>query len=476
MTAHAHHTDYTNLIALIENTDDLIWSVDRQYRLIIGNSVFQRSIEALLGDPFEPDNSLLPEGLAPETLEQWRQRYDRALRGERFRVEMQGQLLNLTRHYEFSFNPITGTAGQITGVAVIGRDITQRKQAEAEISFQANLLNTVGQAIIATQVDGTIIYWNHAAEHLYGWREAKVLGQNIVDVTSTNTTRAQAQSIMEHLARGETWRGEFLVQRKDGTSFPAIISDTPILDDEGNLVGIIGITTDITQQTRLQEQTHAALREKEALLQEVYHRVKNNLQLVSSILEMHARTVATPAIAAALIENQARIQSIAAIHELLYQSHNLAYIDMAQYVARLVSHLRQLHPNAAVTLRQDIQPIALTLETAIPCALIINELVANAFQHAFPANTGGVIVLRMAARDDQVELTISNDGQPLPADFELGHHPTLGLRLVTILARQLEGTIDRVPDPTCTIFRLRFPYQPLNEESYHDLLTPPADC
>ena len=132
-------------------------------------------------------------------------------------------------------------------------DITGRKSAEEQIRFQARLLDAVGQAIIATNPQGTIIYWNRAAEELYGWPKEEVMGRPIVEVTPSEEMLERAEEIMSELRAGRSWSGEFVVQRKDGSTFPAMVTDTPVHDEQGNLAGIIGVSTDITEFKKMEE-------------------------------------------------------------------------------------------------------------------------------------------------------------------------------------------------------------------------------
>src|SRR5215203_7372951 len=132
-------------------------------------------------------------------------------------------------------------------------DITGRKSAEEQIRFQARLLDAVGQAIIATNPQGTIIYWNRAAEELYGWPKEEVMGRPIVEVTPSEEMLERAEEIMSELRAGRSWSGEFVVQRKDGSTFPAMVTDTPVHDEQGNLAGIIGVSTDITEIKKMEE-------------------------------------------------------------------------------------------------------------------------------------------------------------------------------------------------------------------------------
>src|SRR5215217_1262189 len=132
-------------------------------------------------------------------------------------------------------------------------DITGRKSAEEQIRFQARLLDAVGQAIIATNPQGTIIYWNRAAEELYGWPKEEVMGRPIVEVTPSEEMLERAEEIMSDLSAGRSWSGEFGVQRKYGSTFPAMVTDTPVHDEQGNLAGIIGVSTDIPNSKKLKD-------------------------------------------------------------------------------------------------------------------------------------------------------------------------------------------------------------------------------
>ena len=133
------------------------------------------------------------------------------------------------------------------------RDITARKRAERAVHFQAQLLDIVDQAVIATDAQGVITYWNHFAERLYGWSVPEVLGRKIVDVIAAPTTHEQAEEVLARLSAGQSWAGEFLVQRRDGTTFPALVTDTPVYDDTGAFVGIVGVSVDITERKRTEE-------------------------------------------------------------------------------------------------------------------------------------------------------------------------------------------------------------------------------
>jgi two-component sensor histidine kinase len=205
------------------------------------------------------------------------------------------------------------------------------------------------------------------------------------------------------------------------------------------------IQRDITERKRAEEKIRASLREKEVLLKEIHHRVKNNLQIISSLLYLQATRTEHPGAISALRESRNRIKSMALIHERLYQSPNLASVDMGEYTRNLVSDLQRSHSigERAVRLRLDIEDIPLGITEAIPCGLIINELVSNALKHAFPKGRAGEITIGLQRGGaNQVTLTVSDNGIGLPEQVDFRKSPSLGLTLINSLVEQLGGTIE----------------------------------
>lgn len=210
----------------------------------------------------------------------------------------------------------------------------------------------------------------------------------------------------------------------------------------------------VEQRTR---ELQDSLREKEALLKEVHHRVKNNLQVISSLLKLQALHLPDPAARAMFAESQARVQSIALVHEKLYQAKNLSHIPFNDYVHSLVVSL--LHAQNAdgrgISADLDIAPVHLSVEHAIPCGLILSELVTNSLKHAFPDGQQGSIQVMLRRIDDEVRLVVADDGIGLPERIELRESASLGLDLVFTFAEQLEAKIDVRRSPG-TEFRLSF--------------------
>ncbi len=200
-----------------------------------------------------------------------------------------------------------------------------------------------------------------------------------------------------------------------------------------------------------------SLAEKEVLLQEVHHRVKNNLQVVTSLLRLQADTLDGPA-ADALRESQHRVQSMALIHEQLYESGDLRHVDLAEHASLLMNNLLTVYgvDSGRISGQVVMQPVVLGLDQAIPAGLILNELISNALKHAFPNGRTGRISVEGGASRDRVVMTVCDDGAGLPSAVDPFETPSLGLRIVQILSRQLKGAVEVERDGG-TKFHISFP-------------------
>ena len=213
----------------------------------------------------------------------------------------------------------------------------------------------------------------------------------------------------------------------------------PLVKEQGS----VDVEAPLREQHEAYQQLQAALHEKEALLKEIHHRVKNNLQIISSLLRLQAATADSASISV-LRESRNRVDTVALLHEHLYQSANLSRISFPRYAKRLITNLvgMQAVSPERIRVNLDMDPIMLDASIALLCGLIINELVYNSLQHAFPAGRNGRIDVGLKAREaDLVTLTVGDDGVGIPAGFDIEHARTLGLKLVRQLTRQLKGTL-----------------------------------
>ena len=229
--------------------------------------------------------------------------------------------------------------------------------------------------------------------------------------------------------------------RKDGTEFPVEIG-LGLIDDEDGII-VLSSIVDITERKLAHDKLQDALNEKEMLLKEVYHRVKNNLQVVSSLINLQARNVKNEVTAAQLKQSADRIKAMALLHEKLYQSKDLAKIDFNEYIRSLVDHLLFGYgaPSGKIKINLKVDNIFLDVDTAIPCGLIINELVSNALMHAFPDDRHGEIGISFTQDQAEFILTISDNGIGFPAGLDFKKSSSLGLQLVATLSNQLMGRL-----------------------------------
>lgn len=264
---------------------------------------------------------------------------------------------------------------------------------------------------------------------------------------------------VEHLFRDGHHIHEYRFLHKDGGYRWTRDEVKLVYDTEGRPIEMVGSWIDITERKEAEEKVQASLREKEVLLKEIHHRVKNNMQVVSSLLSLQANRVQDSASLEVLRESQNRVKSMALIHEKLYQSKDLAKVDFADYVRDLTMHLfRTYRTNAgAITLRINVsENVRLGVDTAIPCGLIVNELVSNALKYAFPGGRAGEVRVDLEREGGgELTLVVSDNGVGFPADVDPGHTGSLGLKLVTTLADQLEGSIE-LERSAGTLFKVTF--------------------
>jgi PAS domain S-box-containing protein len=343
--------------------------------------------------------------------------------------------------------PIRNQQGNIYRIAGIAEDITQRKQIEEKLKLQERAIAASNNGIVIVDArpnNKHTIFVNTAFEKITGYSAKEVIGDNCRFLQGKDREQAGIKEIRTALKNQESCSVTIRNYRKDGTLFWNELSISPIFDDEGNLTHFIGIQNDVTSRKEAEEQIKSSLKEKEILLKEVHHRVKNNLLVVSSLLDWQADYITDPAAIKIFEQSQHRIQSMALIHEKLYQSKNLGEIDLSEYLENLAKQLEYSFnsDDKRITINFDLQPIFLNIETATPCGLIVNELIANVFEHAFPNYKTGEIWLRLKQDETkQVTITIEDNGIGFPPDFDFYHTESLGLQLVCLLTKQLQGKI-----------------------------------
>lgn len=584
-TEEALQKSQANLMALIENSQASIWSVDRAFRLLAINSHFKKQFAGAYGVNLK-EGMRITDCVSSKMRKTWIPRYNRAFRGESFVLEEDFSIAGQTINTEISFYPIRNN-GKITGASVFAREITEEKKArenltESEERYKS-IIDLAPDGIVTANLKGVIVSCNSAfliqtglsrdelvgkhfskmpglfksdipayfrviaslikgksipsfearwirSDGMVRWGEIhvaplrknrKITGFQAItrDITERKNTeealreseekyraifesfhdvyyrtdreglvtiispsvRSHAgwdpQDIIGHPvtdfykdpSQRETFKEklkesgvindyELKLLSKDGRVIDVSVSSKIIFGKDGKPTGVEGVLRDITDRKRAEEKIKTTLKEKEVLLQEIHHRVKNNMQIISSLLNLQSRHIEEDKVRDMFKTSRDRIRSMALIHEKLYQSKDLAKINFAQYIKSLSLHLLHTYNDSAgrVKLNTELSDVLLDINKAIPCSLIVNELVSNSLKHAFPQDKKGNIRIQLTTRNNgDVHLRVSDNGVGLSGKVDFQKPDSLGLQLVNDLVDQLGGTL-KLDLSTGTSFQISF--------------------
>jgi PAS domain S-box-containing protein len=331
--------------------------------------------------------------------------------------------------------------------AVTFEDITERVQAEDELRQSEarwrSLTETSPDHILTLDTDLNIQFANFASP---GLTVQELIGTPLYTFVEKER-QDEIKAILQGVLRtGQDDSYETIYHAPDGSTMHYESRVTPRrLPENGKIIGLTLSARDITARVRAEEQVKASLKEKEVLLRELYHRTKNNMQVISSMLALQALHVQDERVLSIFRDVENRIQSMALVHQKLYQSQNLSRIDLQEYIIDLVGLLMQSYkvPQDKIALAVDIESALVLIDTAIPCGLVLNELLSNVFKHAFPGDRAGEIKLCLhRTQDGALALQVSDNGVGFPEGLDLRKSDTLGLQTVFGIAeRQLQGKV-----------------------------------
>ncbi|MDO9036215.1 MAG: PAS domain S-box protein, partial [Methanoregula sp.] len=411
--------------------------------------------------------------------------------------------------------PFRDSGGDVIGIVEDFKDITDRKRAEEEMIRNNEELHAAYEQLTSTEEElrqnydelskkeqvlceserkyrdliellpqtvfeldekGTITTVNPIALKSFGYTQEDFdKGMNAFQVIAP-LDHDRVREDIQRVLSGESLGGaEYTAVRKDGSTFPVIIYTDAIIQDM-RPVGIRGILVDITERKQAEEQLrqfaeeleqkvadrtaqlNTTLKEKEMLLKEIHHRVKNNLQIVASLLNLQSRHITDPATLAMFRESQNRVRAMALVHERLYRSEDISSIGLSDYVRFMGANLFKFYDvtPATVRLTVDISDIRVDINRAIPLGLLINELLSNSLKYAFPSGRKGAIAVTGKKDDHTICIIVQDDGAGIPEDFDWRNTESLGLRLVCSGGEQLDGTIE-LDRSAGTAFVIRIP-------------------
>ena len=341
---------------------------------------------------------------------------------------------------EFSANPGTYFGQDV--LIIIESDVSERKQAEENLKHREELFSElfksspIGIALLNNHKEVEMI--NDGFEHIFGYSEPEIKGLELDKVIVPEDEYEKAQ-VFSSTVKVSHFTGKR--KTKDNRLIDVLIYAVPVIVD-GKVIALYGIYVDITERKQTEEEIKKSLREKEVLLAEIHHRVKNNLAVITGLLELQSYNTKNNDARMVLRNSQMRVNSIALVHEKLYQNENLSRIDIHNYIEELSSVIQNTISTEIrdVKLHLDLDPIELAITQAIPCGLLLNEILTNSYKHAFEGESKGKIWISFKEIHDELVYTIKDNGRGLSAeDIPKGKTSSLGMKLIQTLGKQLNA-------------------------------------
>lgn len=374
------------------------------------------------------------------------------------RITVEGSLANeiINRKKDGSFfisflsaSVLKNDKGEIVGAMGVSRDITAIKKAEEELRLSEERHRAIydqayiGIARIAKM--GRFLLANERLCDMLGYSADELYRKTFYELGVQEEVEEGLVDWDQLLSgRIKNFSREQTYVRKDGELLSANVTVSLVRDSNDSPNYFVAVFEDITERKEYERQLEESIKEKEVLLKEVHHRVKNNMQVISSILNLQSSYIDDETALSILRESQDRIKSMSFVHESLYQSKTLSEVNFSEYIQNIARNLFHSYgrPEGGLSLDFDLEELYLNLDTSIPCGLIINEVVSNSLKYAFKGRETGLIRIEFSKLSDgKLKLIISDDGIGLPSDFDIDNAESLGLQLVTTLITQISGVL-----------------------------------
>lgn len=329
------------------------------------------------------------------------------------------------------------------------RDVTERKGVADAMRKSEKRLNEA-QKIAHTgdwewNLATNAVHWSDELYRIYGFEPGSIAPDYALVLARMHPESKDEflRAIDAALKEDRPFEMDYRFFRKDGVEAALHTIGQVIRDASGAPVRMLGIVQDITERKKAEDLIHCSLQEKEVLLKEIHHRVKNNMQVIHSLLNLQAKSIPDKSVRVLFEDARNRVNSMALIHEKLYRSKDLAHVDFREYLQSLIAGIADTYKRQDVVLSLDMEPVPLDVNVGIPCGLIVNELVSNSFKHAFPEGKGGAIRVGLNNNGKGYHVLIVQDnGAGFPANLDFRNTSSLGLQLVNVLTRQIHGMIE----------------------------------
>ena len=456
----------TKYEAIFNNTSHLIWTIDKNLKITSFNqnyknyvkTVFNHNLE--IGQHFDLDFKLESSKLWARKLMPF---FNKKEKNKAEFFEVKNTTLDGKVYYiELYLQPIKNINGKVAEISIIAQNTTERRIFEEKAIEQSAKLKAIFESgdqlmwTITKDLKITSFNQNYASAifDLYGYFPE--IGMSIRSDKSLPNHNFWDE---KYKLAFEGNKVEFISERKkaDGEKVVRQMILYPIKDKNNNTTEVSGIGFNITENKKNEEKLTQSLREKEILLKEVHHRVKNNMQVISSILNIQSSYVKDIYALNLLNECQNRIKSMAFIHESLYQSENFEFVNFSEYLSSLTKNLVHTYSinSQKIKLILTLDKLILNLDLSIPCGLIINEIISNSLKYAFPNNRDGIIFVTLTAKQKKVIIEVGDNGIGLSKKIDIKNSETLGLQLIETLVDQINGKV-KLSRNKGTVFKINF--------------------
>lgn len=338
--------------------------------------------------------------------------------------------------------PITDENDNVVSILAMASDITERKKKDAKILLHSTALNSVANAVIITDREGNIEWVNDAWSELTGYQEEEVLGGNPRILKSGLQDESYYEELWDTILSGKVWTGELINRKKDGSLYHELQTITPLVDTDGEVTHLIGIKQDITEQKETEQELRELVREKNILLSEVHHRVKNNMAILSAMMYLERVHTTNEEVIESLRKNIHRIETIAAIHELVYASEKWSKVNLKKIAVKLMESVgRGEVRDCNVRIKMNSKPAFINVNQALPASLIMNEIFRGMYKAACRDERKSILKIAISESHGKINILLCKIGENSQSELSniIG---SLEMQLIDTLTKQLNGSIE----------------------------------
>ena len=447
-------------ISLTETSIINIWAIDKEFRYTFFNENHKNDMKTVWGADIKVGKNLIEYLPESDYRDDVLANYKSILNGKTHRSKDHFTLENGEELFFENFGQaVRDNKGDVTGVMFYSVNITQQTELENRLKLSISLLKSIMNSpdmihILSIDKEYRYLFFNNAHKRAMQqvWNTTPEIGTNVFEFLPDETHRKRVKNFYDRALNGEICRSQSEMINSQGERLIFDNISAPIFNTENEISGITIFTINITEKEEAVELINESLTEKEVLLKEIHHRVKNNFQIISSMISLQLHHENDARITSVLQDSLNRLSTMSEIHQLLYQGDDLARISMKPYCDKLIGSILQLFGEKAhgITIDINVGNISLDLEQAIPLVLIINELVTNSLKYAFEGKSEGLISLRLKENGEKYHLRIKDNGVGLDST-ENNKSGSIGIELIKVFTEQLEGTVEFISDKGLTV-------------------------